>query len=345
MDQSFLFPNPASEPSNAAPKDDPAKNAARDMAEDVSQDWMAEGYRPTVVHNLPEYLTQPVSQKAEVEPDEITFGRLLFHLFLLGLTVLTTTLAAGFFPLNGITEGAVYSFTVLSILGAHEMGHYIACRWYGVRATLPYFIPVPLPPVGTFGAFIKIKSPIPSRRALFDIGIAGPLAGFVFAIPAAFIAHYFATPSSVSNVSGGGFIAHSPLLFQFFERALHLPPMVELNPVMWAAWIGVFMTALNLLPIGQLDGGHVTYAVLGRRGHRLTAWASYISVIALAAFTIKSGMWNWVVFAALLTLVIRVGHPPVVDEYEPLGLARILVAIIGLLVFVLSFLPVPITIH
>jgi membrane-associated protease RseP (regulator of RpoE activity) len=308
------------------------------------KDWAAEDYRPTAVHNPPDFFPQPAPQKAVAESDEITVGRLLFHLFLLGLTVLTTTFAAGLFWLDGLVEGAVYSFTVLSILGAHEMGHYIACRWYGVRATLPYFIPVPLPPVGTFGAFIKIKSPIPSRRALFDIGIAGPLAGFVFAAPAAFIAHYFATPSSLSEVPEGAITIHSPLLFQFFERMFNLPE-VELNPVWWAAWVGVFMTALNLLPVGQLDGGHVTYAVFGRRGHRLTAWASYISVIALAVFSVKSGAWNWVAFAALLTLVIRVGHPPVVDEGEPLGMARVLVAIIGLLVFALSFLPFPITIH
>jgi len=309
------------------------------------QDWAAEDFRPAVVHNPPEVFPQPAPKKVRAESDEITVGRLLFHLFLLGLTALTTTIASGIWPLNGFLQGAVYSFTVLSILGAHEMGHYIACRWYGVRATLPYFIPVPFPPVGTFGAFIKIKSPIPSRRALFDIGIAGPLAGFVFAIPAAFVAHYFATPSSLSEVTEGSITIHSPLLFQFFERIFHLPPMVELNPVMWAAWIGVFMTALNLLPVGQLDGGHVTYAVFGRRGHRLTAWASYIGVVGLAVFSIKSGMWNWVVFVALLTLAIRVGHPPVIDEGEPLGLARILVAIIGLLVFTLSFLPFPITIH
>src|SRR5262245_34940864 len=309
------------------------------------KDWTTEDYPPMVVHNPPEFSPQPAPQKAGAEPDEITVGRLLFHLLLLGLTVLTTTFAVGLFMLGGLIEGAVYSFTVLSILGAHEMGHYIACRWYGVRATLPYFIPVPLPPVGTFGAFIKIKSPIPSRRALFDIGIAGPLAGFIFAIPASFIAHYFAKPSSLSEVPEGGITFNDPLLFQFLLRAFHLPPTVETNPVWLAAWVGVFMTALNLLPIGQLDGGHVTYAVFGRRGHRLTAWASYISVIALAVFSVRSGMWNWVVFAALLTLVIRVGHPPVVDEDEPLGLARILVAIIGLLVFVLSFMPIPITIH
>jgi membrane-associated protease RseP (regulator of RpoE activity) len=309
------------------------------------KDWAAEDYRPTGVHNPPVFYPQPAPQKAEAESDEITVGRLLFHLLLLALTVLTTTFAVGLFMLGGPIEGAVYSFTVLSILGAHEMGHYIACRWYGVRATLPYFIPVPLPPVGTFGAFIKIKSPIPSRRALFDIGIAGPLAGFVFAAPAAFIAHYFATPSSLTEVPEGAVTFNDPLLFQFLLRALHLPPTVETNPVWLAAWVGVFMTALNLLPVGQLDGGHVTYAVLGRRGHRLTAWASYAAVIALAVFSVKSGTWNWVVFAALLTLVIRVGHPPVVDEDEPLGLARILVAIIGLLIFVLSFMPIPITIH
>jgi membrane-associated protease RseP (regulator of RpoE activity) len=312
------------------------------------KDLAVEDYRqeaPAVLHNPAEFFPQPALPKARAESDEITAGRLLFHLFLLGLTILTTTIAVGLWWLNGFSEGAIYSFTLLSILGAHEMGHYIACRWYGVRATLPYFIPVPFPPVGTFGAFIKIKSPIPSRRALFDIGIAGPLAGYIFAIPAAFIAHYFAAPASVSEVTEGSITFGDPLLFQFFQRVFHLPSMIEMNPVWWAAWIGVFMTALNLLPVGQLDGGHVTYAVLGRRGHRLTAWASYIGVIALAVFSIKSGTWNWVVFTALLTLAMRVGHPPVVDESEPLGLARILVAIIGLLIFALSFLPLPITIH
>jgi membrane-associated protease RseP (regulator of RpoE activity) len=308
------------------------------------KDWAAENYHPTDVHNPPEYFPQPAPQKAGAESDDITVGRLLFHLLLLGLTILTTTFAVGFLMLSSLIQGVVYSFTVLSILGAHEMGHYIACRWYGVRATLPYFIPFPLA-LGTFGAVIKIKSPIPSRRALFDIGIAGPLAGFVFALPAAFIAHYFATPASLSEVPAGAITFNDPLLFQFLLRALHLPATIETNPVWLAAWLGVLMTAMNLLPIGQLDGGHVTYAVFGRRGHRVTAWASYGVVIALAVFSIKSGAWNWVVFAALLTLLIRVGHPPVVDEDEPLGLARILVAIIGLLIFVLSFIPIPITIH
>lgn len=310
--------------------------------DDSFKDWTGGDYNPAIVHNPPDFFPQPAPQNKAAESEEISVRRLLFHISLLLLTVLTTTMAVGYWPLNSFWEGGVYSFTVLSILGAHEMGHYIACRWYGVRATLPYFIPVPFPPVGTFGAFIKIKSPIPSRRALFDIGIAGPLAGFAFAIPAAFIAHYFAAPA----FGGEGNISfNDPLLFKFFQRALHLSPMIELNPVWWAAWVGVFMTALNLLPVGQLDGGHVTYAVFGRRGHRFTAWASYLAVITLAILSIKHGVWNWVVFTVLLTLAIRVGHPPVVDESEPLGLARIFVAIIGLLVFALSFMPFPITIH
>jgi membrane-associated protease RseP (regulator of RpoE activity) len=324
MDQPFLFPNLATGPSNADPQDDTQHS--------------------TVVHRLPQYFSQPVPQPVSTAQGDIAFGRLLFHLFLLGLTVLTTTIAVGYLWLGGFWEGAVYSFTVLTIFMAHEMGHYIACRWYGVEATLPYFIPAPIPPVGTFGAFIKIKSPIPSRRALFDIGIAGPLAGFVFALPAAFIAHFYAMPAKPVEMTASTVIIHSPLLFRFFEQALHLPPLIELNPVMWAAWIGVFMTSLNLLPVGQLDGGHVTYAIFGRRGHRAIAWVGFISVIALAVYNIRDGMWNWVVYAALLTLIMRVGHPPVVDEDQPLGWARILVAIIGLLVFVLSFLPVPFTI-
>jgi membrane-associated protease RseP (regulator of RpoE activity) len=242
-----------------------------------------------------------------------------------------------------LSTGAVFSFTVLVILTAHEMGHYIACRWHGVEATLPYFIPMPFPPVGTFGAFIKMRSPILTRRALFDIGIAGPIAGYIFAIPAAFIGHYFAEPARISGEEGIGMMIHDPLLFKFFQSMLHTSSLVELNPVLWAAWIGVFMTSLNLLPVGQLDGGHVAYAIFGRRGHRTIGMASYLSVIGLALYSIRAQTWNYVVYAVLLTVVMRFGHPPVVDEAEPIGLARKLVAVIGLLIFILSFLPVPIS--
>ncbi len=332
MDQPYYFPNLSPGPS---PND-------RTSASDPT----SEGYRPTVVHRL------KGPNPYEIPSSEISAGRFIFHLFLLGLTVLTTAGVGVLWFYNkdlpdpvshAIGAGLVYSFTILTILTAHEMGHYIACRWYGVSATLPFFIPVPIPPVGTFGAFIKIKSPIPSRRALFDIGIAGPLAGFIFAVPAAFIAHYFAQPAKPMEVTDGAVYFQSPLLFVFFERVLHLPTVIEMNPVLWAAWIGVFMTSLNLIPVGQLDGGHVTFAVFGPRGHRAIAIGCYLAVIVLAIFSIRDGLWNWVVYGLILTLMMRVGHPPVVDETEPLGFSRKVVAVIGLIVFVISFLPFPIS--
>jgi membrane-associated protease RseP (regulator of RpoE activity) len=304
-----------------------------------------EGYRPTIVHRLPSSIPIPEPEK------ELTNGRLFFHLLLLGLTVLTTTAVGVFwfygtpssptFPL-GLANGIIYSFTIVTILGAHEMGHYIACRWYGVRATLPYFIPVPLPPIGTFGAFIKIKSPIPSRRALFDIGIAGPLAGFVFAVPAAYVAHYFAVADTPAASSEGEILINDPLLFQLFQQIFDLPPVINNNPVLWAAWVGIFMTSLNLVPVGQLDGGHVTFAVFGPRGHRRIALGCYLAVIGLAIYTMSNKLpLTWIVYGVILTLMLRIGHPQVVDQSEPLGFTRKLVAVIGLLVFILSFIPVP----
>ena len=282
-------------------------------------------------------------------PEEVTTRRTFLHLLLFGLTVLTTTgVGALWFFREGdsfprlIGQGMVYSLTLLMILTAHEMGHYIACRWYGVTATLPYFIPMPLPPVGSFGAFIRIKSPIPNRRALFDIGIAGPLAGFVFIIPAAFIGHYFAVPAPPIESTEGMIYFESPLLFKFFEWSLGLPEMVELNPVMWAAWVGCLMTALNLLPVGQLDGGHATYAVFGARGNRIIAVAAYVAVLVLAVVSIREDNWNWAVWVLILTFMLLAGHPPVLDPAEPIGRARVMVAIVGLLVFILCFLPTPI---
>lgn len=327
MEQRFLFPVPAT---------DQNQDSLRESAPLAL--IPSEQYRQTVVHRLPQ-----AGSVINAAPDSYPgAGRILFHLFLLGLTVITTILV-GILWLGSLNAGIIYSFSVLAILASHEMGHYIACRWYGVEATLPYFIPMPIPPVGTFGAFIRIKSPIPSRRALFDIGIAGPLAGFVFAVPATFIAHIFAQPALPSGSADDVIYLQDPLLFKFFQQILHLPSNLELNPVMWAAWIGLFMTALNLMPVGQLDGGHITYAVFGRRGHRAVAVLSYLSIIGLAIYSIRGGLWNWVVYAVILTLMLRVGHPPVMDEEEPLGLPRKIVAVIGLIVFILCFMPFPIS--
>jgi len=302
--------------------------------------------RQTVIHSLAPFEGEFTPVFPSAEP--ITGRKLFLHVLLLFLTALTTT-AMGTWLFTATTSwalssGALFSFTLLVILTSHEMGHYIACRWYRVRATLPFFIPVPIG-IGTFGAFIKIKSPIPNRRALFDIGIAGPLAGFVFALPAAIIAHLYAETAAPTELSDGYIIFHSPLLFQFLERLFHLPSNIELNPVWFASWVGLLMTSLNLLPVGQLDGGHVVYAVFGRRGHKILAFVIYAGVVALALHAIFSSGWiGWVVYAVLLALVLRIGHPPVADEYEKLGAPRIVVAIIGLIVFLLCFMPVPVTI-
>ncbi|MBS1812659.1 MAG: site-2 protease family protein [Acidobacteria bacterium] len=292
--------------------------------------------RSTPIFLTPEAYEEP-------PPRDITFGRVLWHLFLLGLTAITTTLIPTLLLFGwNLSSGMMFSFTLLCILGAHEMGHYLACRLYQVRATLPYFIPAPLG-VGTFGAFIKIKAPIPNKRALFDIGIAGPLAGFVFVIPAAIAGLYFASPAT-GTASGDGISFHDPLLFLAIAKLLRVPHDIMLNPIWFAAWVGCLVTSLNLLPVGQLDGGHVVYATLGARWHWLIARMIYVGVIALTvASYFYNGWMGWIVYVVILTIMLRVGHPRVMDEVEPLGTSRKIVALIGLLVFLLCFMPAPVT--
>lgn len=243
-----------------------------------------------------------------------------------------------------LAQGLSFAGSLLAILTAHESGHYIACRLYGVDATLPFFIPSP-PMIGpgTFGAFIKIKSPIPSRRALFDIGVSGPLAGFVIIIPVALIG--LLTSHAAPPVTPGDSMQFSdPLLMRLLARAVgvNLSSMM-VNPFYLAAWIGLLVTSLNLLPVGQLDGGHAVYAVFGVRVHRWLGRAAFATMATLAVLG-----WVWhhspggFLYTILLAIMLRVRHPQP-QETEPLGLAREIVAFITLLVFALSFWPFPIT--
>ena len=238
---------------------------------------------------------------------------------------------------------------MLTILGAHELGHYFACRHYGIRATLPFFIPAPplITPFGTFGAVIKIKEPIRSRRALFDIGIAGPLAGFAFALPAAIIGLIFATPASPNQIAAAAANGwpqfHDPPLFILVSKLLGLPKWTQWNPIYWAAWATALVTALNLFPVGQLDGGHVLYAIAGRRIHM---WISRIVAFSCAGLAVYSLLVHqppvYLLWTFVLLFLMKVGHPPVIEE-EPLGTARITLAIISAVVFLLCFMPFPIT--
>lgn len=246
-----------------------------------------------------------------------------------------------------IVEGLKFAVSLLSILLAHESGHYVACRLYGVDATLPYFIPMPPPfMAGTLGAFIKLKSPIPSCRALFDIGVAGPLAGFLVIIPVACAALLTASPAPPLPAEGV-IIFNDPLLLRLLAVPLGVQNLAGMapNPFYFAAWIGLLVTSLNLLPVGQLDGGHAVYSVLGLRLHRYAGRAAFLLMLALAPLGwLWHGVPSGALYVILLFIMLRLPHPQPLDGGDRLGAARNLVALLTLLVFALSFLPFPLTI-
>ena len=243
-----------------------------------------------------------------------------------------------------LKSGLMFSTALLTILTSHEMGHYLACRYYGVRATLPFFIPAPpLFLAGTFGAFIKMKSPIPSRRALFDIGLAGPLAGFVALLPIALAGLLTLQPASQSGP--GVLIFNDPLLFKIIAKLTGANLVDALaNPFYMAAWIGLLVTSLNLMPVGQLDGGHGTFAVFGQRAHKIIGRVAFVTVAVMSVLGfIWHGSPSGFLYTVLLAVMLKVRHPAP-DAMEPLGRGRTVVAIITLIVFALSFVPFPITI-
>jgi membrane-associated protease RseP (regulator of RpoE activity) len=241
-----------------------------------------------------------------------------------------------------LVRGLFYSGTILAILGCHELGHYFACRYYDVDASLPFFLPAPLPLTGTLGAFIRIREPIPTKRMLFDIGIAGPIAGFVVAVPALFIGLYLSRvapfPPNMDGLSLG-----EPLLFQLASKVMWgTPPeglSLNLHPIAFAAWFGLLATALNLFPIGQLDGGHICYAVFGRK-------SSYVTLamigVAIALIFVSTSWLVWTVLMVVMLFVFGRHHPSTFDEHLPLDRTRLVLAGFALLMFVLCFTPAPI---
>lgn len=235
--------------------------------------------------------------------------------------------------------GIPFSFTLMGILLAHELGHFFACRYYGIDATYPYFIPAPTL-IGTLGAFIRIRSPIHNRRALFDVGLAGPVIGFLFAIPALALAIWYSkvVPGAEANsfiVFGNPLIVK--LLAALLRPGVHLGSLL-LNPVGRAAWVGIFATALNLLPAGQLDGGHIVYSVMPEKHARISR-AVIVALVPLA------WLWSgWLMWAVLL-LILGFRHPPLLDRRQPLDEKRRAWALVGLVVFVLCFTPIPSYIH
>jgi membrane-associated protease RseP (regulator of RpoE activity) len=284
--------------------------------------------------------------------------RVWLHVVLLLLTILTTTavginqylafqadyqvLSVPTLTLRMVLNGLWYSATVLAILGCHELGHYFACRYYDVDASLPFFLPF-FSISGTLGAVIRIRQPIPRKHMLFDIGIAGPIAGFVVAVPALFIgvamSHVARVPADFVGANLG-----EPLLFQLAEKLFWgtIPDgySINLHPVAFAAWFGLLATAWNLFPAGQLDGGHISYAILRRRSSTVTL-ATLGACLALIYFSIV-----WVglsVMMAVMLFLFGPHHPPVLDEDVPLDRFRLGLAVFAVVMFIVSFTPAPIT--
>jgi membrane-associated protease RseP (regulator of RpoE activity) len=280
------------------------------------------------------------------------------HALLLLLTIGTTTLVGADHYYSFMTDlgttrppvdlselllpGFWYSGTILAILGCHEFGHYAACRYYDVDASLPFFLPAPLPLTGTLGAFIRIREPIPTKKMLFDIGIAGPVAGFLVAVPALFFGLALSRVVQLPPDFVGAELGE-PLLFQFASTLLwgSQPEgySVNLHPMAFAAWFGLLATALNLFPIGQLDGGHIAYAVLGRKSSHLTV-IMVLGAIVLAYFSPSWMVWTGLMIAMLLMFGRH--HPRTFDEHEPLDRSRIILAVFALIMLVLCFTPNPI---
>jgi len=292
-------------------------------------------------------------------------GQWALSLLLFGLTFCTATFAGlfyatGFFGFGDLTRllfspnprillsSISFSFPLIVILAAHEIGHYLACRYYGMKCTPPYFIPAPLPLTGTLGAFIRIKSHFRGKKALFDIGIAGPLAGFLFSLPVLWIGISISrlTPRLPLKFTGLSF--GEPLIFRLIGMATlgYAPERQDMiaHPMAMAGWVGLLATSLNLLPIWQLDGGHIAYAALG------AGWHKKLSFAAVAALIIVSFLgWptpSYLLFGLMLLIIgwrLRFYHPaPLVNE-GPLGTGRTILAFVALLILILSFTPVPIT--
>lgn len=271
------------------------------------------------------------------------FGIPRVNLLLFIATVFTTLLAGalmeGVNPLNNpaeIARGIPFSLTLLLILGVHETGHFLTARKHHVDATLPYFLPAPTI-IGTFGAFIKMRSPVRHRRALVEIGAAGPIAGFLVAVPALFIGLSLSSVAPVTDQAG---VQLGESILMKIATAIIYPGLpdhadIMLHPVGFAAWIGMLVTMLNLLPIGQLDGGHIAYALLGK-WYKKIAWGALGAILILSLFSA-----NWLIWALLVYFLTRMKHPPIMDEHTPITRHEKLIGITAGIIFILTFIPVP----
>ncbi len=268
------------------------------------------------------------------------------HILLFILTFFSTLIAGAMFqkgidifkePLR-IYEGLPFSISLMTILLGHELSHYFASKKHHTEATLPYFIPAPITLIGTFGAFIKMKSPIQTRSALIDIGASGPIAGFILSVIASIIGLSYSTVVAATDTKGALGLGNSVLFSLLTHTIIGVTPDSQdilLHPIAFAGWIGLFVTALNLIPVGQLDGGHIVYAFIGER-HRLVS-----KVIVGVLFFFGIFFWEgWLIWGGLM-IVFGLRHPPVIYWETPLDKKRRFIGLLAFIIFIITFIPAP----
>lgn len=270
-----------------------------------------------------------------VQKPEKTQSRLHLNIILFIATVCTTLFAGYLLGQGDIWKAVAFSMALLGIIGAHESAHYFAARKHGVNATLPYFIPG-FPPIGTFGALINVRSSIPTRNALFDLGYSGPLAGFLVAIPVLLVGLKYSTVTASADLA---LTFMPPLIMEFFTQlvapTVTADQMLIVHPVAFAGWVGILVTMLNLMPVAFLDGGHISRSLFSQNIHRI------VSIIGIM-ITIVLG---WYVMAALMIFIFLMGkgHPGALDNINPINRNRKIMALLILIIFILCLSPAPIT--
>jgi membrane-associated protease RseP (regulator of RpoE activity) len=331
------------------------ENISLQEIENIQQTLLANGIHSQLQVTSREYLLRLIAEYSRIKKENIKINIFLFLATLL-TTSMTGAMLLGVDPFSHFSDvivGFPYSFSLLFILGAHEFGHYWYARRHRIYATLPYFIPffIPYFSFGTFGAFIKIKSPIPDKRALLDVGIAGPLASFIMSL-IFIIVGFWQLPDLegvkmyVSQIhpwaenSSGALTLGGSILFDTLRQIMGVQylPMYEIYhfPYIFAGWIGLLVTALNLMPIGQLDGGHISYALLGKKA-RYVALGAFIALALLNFYST-----NWLVWTVLILFVIKLRHPPTMNDQPELDPGRRFLAWCSYVIFITCFSPMPI---
>ena len=302
------------------------------------------GYIPMIRHEGGEQIIYVIKKpKIKKRPTWI-------NILLLIATIFTTTLAGSLqwsstweeiLSLKNLLNGLIsFSIPLLLILGIHEMGHYFVSKKHHLDTSLPYFIPLPPPFIlGTFGALISTREPIPDRKTLLDVGISGPICSFLVSIPVCIIGLFLTQQNPIIIEQSAGNINISfPLILQELSNFFTIPGNAAIHPTLFAGWVGLFLTAINLLPIGQLDGGHVARALLKEK-QKYASWGVIVIIFILGL--IYPG---WLMFAFIILFLIGTKHQPPLNDFSPLDNRRKILGIIAFIIFILCFAPIPISV-